>query len=419
MELSMTEIPVSSLDQNNRFDDLRALNVTIHGLSEAFFDRILLHNPASNNPACHRFIELDGNLVSGTSLLRHNIQWYGEIIPAGEIGLVGTLEPYRNRGFSKRLMNSWLETISEENIPFSFLWGIPGFYERFHYYYAYPNHFTPYIVFQRSRTELWESTGSIRNAELSDRWWIQKLYRAYNAGVTGCQVRTGDQWNWYFKVTDGSTFDKHHMWWVPEDPMGGYAFVSAGPSDDILLVREIAAPSRNALKLLVMGLFENYPDIRKLAFFHHPDMPVGKWLYHWGADMRSPEDIWKGSWAGMVRIINLPRLLTCMENTLSSRLANSRFFKTSSPIPIKSESGKALIKISDGQVEIESLDSNARFFIPARVLTPIMTGYQGFDRFRSEVKDIPDDIAEILSVLFPRDIVYMHNLLYIDEGFEY
>jgi len=110
-------------------------------------------------------------------------------------------------------------------------------------------------------------------------------------------------------------------------------------------------------------------------------------------------------------------LLRKMSDRLSDRLSSSRFFNFNGSVSFSSEVGNAELKISDGQVEVDEWDGNSEISIPSRVLTPIMTGYRGFERFRSDLKDITDNVADLLSVLFPRDTVYMHDLLYIDEMF--
>ncbi len=406
----MTESIILSLADDDRLEELRELNKSLHSIDDRFCDRVFLRNPASNRPEYHRFLLEDDRLVAGTSLLRHVVSWYGSKIEIGEIGLVGTYEEHRCKGYATTLMNDWIETMQREGIPFCFLWGIPDFYERFHFYYAYPHHMTPYVSLPKSCTEDWERVGTIREAEIGDRWWVKKLYRAYNADLNGCQVRSDEQWEHYFKVTEEEELCR---WWVPEDPMGGYALVCGDPPK----VWEIASPSLNSARNLVLGLFEAYPGIDRLDICHHPDMPVGSWLYHLGARIASPEDIWKGTWGGMVRIIDPLPLLKGMEDRFDERLAKSRFHNWSGAIALESEVGGAAFDIVKGKTSISELDRKADFMIPARALTPMMTGYRGFERFRAEPKDIPDDTVEVLGVLFQRDKVFMYPLLYIDEGF--
>ena len=404
----MSHITIKSLADENRLDELASLNLIVHSINERFCTNVFELNPSSNKPEYHRYVLDHGRIVAGTSLLRHTLQWYSSTIPAGETGLVGTLEEHRGKGYATALMNDWLDTMRDDGTPLSFLWGIPDFYEKFHYHYAYPNHGTSYVSLPRSCILDWEPAGTIRPATAEDRFWIRKLYRAYNAGLVGCQVRDEKQWEHYFKLTENA---KNVQWWVPEDPLGGYALVAGSPP----AVWEIAAPSPNSLRILVSGIFENRPDLERLDFFHHPDMPIGRWLYRWGARVSSPEDIWKGTWGGMVRLMKPSALLAPMSDKLAERIAASRFFAFIGEIAFQSEVGGAIIDISDGEIKIHENSERTGFQIPARVLTPMMTGYRGFERFRDELKDIPDSIADILAVLFPRDTVFMYTLLYADE----
>ncbi len=416
----MTEKRILSLAEDNRYDELKALNVLIHEDDVGMWDRIFLRNPASNNPEFHYYMTSDGKIIAGTSLIRHKLRWYGSTIDAGEIGLVGTLEEHRKKGYSRDLMNQCLDIMRSEGIPFSFLWGIPNFYEQFHYHYAYPNHFTAYINFPKSCSEKWEKDDELHPAGKDDHAAIQELYNAYNRAVTGSHVRTTEIWEWYFHLTSGKVRSNPAAksgWWILDGTDSGYAFVTESGEGKPSIVRELAATSEVSLKNIVLGIFDEFPNAESLDFYHHPEMPAGRWLYNLGARVRSSENIWKGSWAGMVRINDPARLLRLMVPCLNDRLNESKFHAWSGEFSFSSDVGGAVINIKDGQVGIHNLDGSPRYKIPARVLTPIMTGYQGFDRFRNDLTDLPGEILEIMSVLFPRNIAYMHDLIYIDAEF--
>ncbi len=412
----MTELKISSLDIDNRLDELIAFNLQIHGDTGDFWKRLFVLNPASNRPEYHRFLLDNNGIIAGTSLLRHTIQWYGSTIDAGEIGLVGTLEEHRNNGHATTLMNDRLETMRADKIPISFLWGIPNFYERFHYYYGYPNHSTAYISLPKSCTNGWGPTETIRRAEPGDYQGIKKLYRVYNIDLNGCHVRDDSVWEWYFHLTSGTCKNGKHGWWVLDDPTGGYAFVAAD-ADGVPKVWEIAVSSAGSLRNIVLGLFKEYSELDRLDFHHHPRMPVGEWLYHLGARISSPADIWKGTWGGMVRLNDPVFLLKRMTDKLNERISRSRFFNYTGTIAIECEIGSLIFEITDGQMAIHEYEGKAPVYIPMRVLTPITTGYRSFDRLRVEMGDIPDDVAELLGVLFPGDKVFMYQMLYLDEVF--
>jgi hypothetical protein len=407
-------IPVPSTGIHNladepRLQELLDLNTTIHTISDLLIRRIVEHNPESNNPKFHSFLLENGRIIAGTSLIPHVMNWYGTEIPVGEIGLVGTLEENRKQGHCQALMNNAIDSMRSDGIPLSFLWGIPNFYEHFHYYYAFPNHSTPYVTLPRMCIEGWQATGTLRPAEMSDLWWIQKLYRAYNSELTGTITRSRELWEWIFKVSNKVG---EGAWFVPEDPMGGYILVAGKPPK----VWEIAAPSENSLRNLVLGAFKSFPELDSLGFHLHPDMLIGQWLFRWGAKIQSVEDIWQGTWGGMVRILDAVFLLQTMSSRLNHRLENSRFYKYTGGISIESEVGSVTIKISKGSVDIKPSKSRRKsIHIPASVLTPLLTGYRGFQRYRPDFTDLDKDTSDLLSVLFQRDKTFVYPLLYIDE----
>jgi len=421
MDTNKTIASIHSLKTLDRFDDLMKLNMTVHtDLPERFFRQYVQMNPASNNPAFHRFILHDDKIVAGTSLIQHKIYWHGAEIPASEIGLVGTLEEHRNKGYSTALMNDCLDSMRSDGIPISFLWGIPDFYERFHYYYGYPNHFSAYISLPKSCTEDLNKTGRIRKATSEDLEAIKRIYREYNKAMSGWQIRSDEMWDYYFDLTSR---DEKHAWWVAGAPVKGYAFVGEPVKSgtfacgELPVVQEIGFIDSDEASLidLILGLFHEHPEMEKLDFYHHPKAPIGEWLFRRGAQVRSAEDIWRGSWAGMVRLIDTAKLLSLMTGKFNERLANSRFYKYTSEIPIESEVGGAVISISDGEAIVQNSGKGPGIHIPACVLTPIVTGYHGFERYRNGLTNIPNEIKDILAALFPGDRIFMHHLLYIDE----
>jgi len=407
----MTELVIKSLAEDNRLDELVRLNMHCHDdVEDHIWLRMLVENPESGNPDFHKYLLADDKIVAATSLIPHKLRWYGSSITAGEIGLVGTHTDHRKKGYSTLLMDHFIDKMKDENIPLSFLWGIPGFYEKFHFHYAYPHVWTPYVSFPRSCADGLEKTGTIRPAETGDQWWIKKLYSAYNESLTGSHIRSDELWEWIFRLSFND--DKNVRWWVPEDPMGGYAYIFGDPPS----VREIAAPSQNSLKNLVLGLLEKYPEMQNLYVCHHPDMPIGRWMFRWGARISSTRDIWKGTWGGMVRLIDPVACIRPMEPAINKRLQNSRYFRHTCEISIGTEIGNICLSIRDGEFSVGPVDGKPDIEIPASILTPCVTGYHGIDRHRDSLGHIPSDTMDILSVIFQPGTAYMYDLLYVDAS---
>jgi GNAT superfamily N-acetyltransferase len=409
--MAMETFEIRSLADDDRAEELVSFNTGIHGPPEGVFRRYIQLDPNTSRPDFHKFIVHSDRIVSATSLLPHALGWHGTSISTGEIGLVGTLKEYRRKGLSSHLMEHWLEFMHSNGIVLSFLWGIPNFYEKFHFYYAFPHVATPYVSLPRSCSEGWQSTVPTRDATVDDVSRISELYLTYNSGITGCEIRNHSQWEWIYELTTGKSRGR----WLITTDNSAYALIAG----DRPTVWETAAESGSALKNLVLGIFKEYPDLGILEFRHHPDMPVGRWLYRWGAWVSSPEDIWKGTWGGMVRLVDPLELLCRMAPKLQSRLSESKFFKFTGAVPFNSEVGGGVIDIHDGEVAIEPLTGKAEYVIPASILTPIMTGYRGFERFREDMADLPDRVADLLAVIFPRDVVYSYALGFVNEHFEH
>ena len=80
--------------------------------------------------------EKSGELVSFLCLVP--LKWkYGDVnLKVATVECVGTLKPYRRRGFIKALMEKYEERLREGEYDLSVVWGIPYFYRQFGYEYA-------------------------------------------------------------------------------------------------------------------------------------------------------------------------------------------------------------------------------------------------------------------------------------------
>jgi len=77
--------------------------------------------------------EKSGELVSFLCLVP--LKWkYGDVnLKVATVECVGTLKPYRRRGFIKALMEKYEERLREGEYDLSVVWGIPYFYRQFGY----------------------------------------------------------------------------------------------------------------------------------------------------------------------------------------------------------------------------------------------------------------------------------------------
>src|SRR3972149_9920025 len=114
-------------------------------------------------------------IVSALALIPWKINFCGEILQAAELGFVGTLPQYRNRGMTRILMSHFHDIVEQERFAFSFLQGIPYFYRQFGYEYAVP--LEPHINLKLNRIRGYtEDRLAIRQMTQADLPAVVTLY---------------------------------------------------------------------------------------------------------------------------------------------------------------------------------------------------------------------------------------------------
>ncbi len=78
----------------------------------------------------------NGEIAAHTMLIPRFVQFGDSVLPASEIGVVGTMEQYRSRGYASALMEQAIERMTERGDAVSLIFGIPNFYEKWGYQYA-------------------------------------------------------------------------------------------------------------------------------------------------------------------------------------------------------------------------------------------------------------------------------------------
>jgi len=86
----------------------------------------------------------NGEIAGHLMLIPRTLQFGDSLLPAAEIGVVGTLDTYRGRGYARALMDHALEHMTQRGDAVSIIFGIPNFYEKWGYEYAVGLYLTSY-----------------------------------------------------------------------------------------------------------------------------------------------------------------------------------------------------------------------------------------------------------------------------------
>ncbi len=94
----------------------------------SYFEKRILHSPFDDKLF---YIEDNGNIVSSIILYKREFNFYGKSSICGGIGNVSTLNEYRGRGFSSKILEEIIRYSKDEGYSFLLLFTeINGFYER-------------------------------------------------------------------------------------------------------------------------------------------------------------------------------------------------------------------------------------------------------------------------------------------------
>ena len=116
------------------------LNSAIHDPGVGDMAReLILHHP-DTRPEHWLYVEdtATSQVVSTICLIPWKLRYKDVTLNAGEVGLVGTLEPYRKRGLIRAQFARHAELLQEGGYDLSHIQGIPYFYRQFGYEYAMP-----------------------------------------------------------------------------------------------------------------------------------------------------------------------------------------------------------------------------------------------------------------------------------------
>ena len=132
---------MKSISSKEDVESLVSFNRLIHGEeSDARLIRTLIMEHPYTKPDYFIFIEeeSDKKIVSSLCLIPWIWQFKDIKIRTGEMGFVGTLREYRNKGLIRKLNERFVELLKRDNFLMSHIQGIAYFYKQFGYEYAIP-----------------------------------------------------------------------------------------------------------------------------------------------------------------------------------------------------------------------------------------------------------------------------------------
>jgi hypothetical protein len=297
------------------------------------------------------------------------------------IGGVWTEKEYRNRGYSRRVLEATVVRMQQGDAALSMLYGIRDFYPKFGFATAGPDHFL-------QLTELAEDVSlpagwRVRPFAAEDLPALQRLYAQSTAHAVGAAVRSATAKPWK-SLQALKAEDSRKVCRVVEGPQGqvaGYAWRSKEfwyvehydrywPGS--LVLAEVVAEGPAAADAVLAAcrawaaeeIAGGNTKIKRVDIGLAPEGPLAT-----AAMYQSAEFVRHCSPCGsaMARVLNVPRLLKSLLPELQARLRASRI-SYSGVIHLQTDLGDAVLKMAPDRIAVDAGEADGgRKASPAEV----------------------------------------------------
>lgn len=386
---------------------LAAFNGQIFGEPVAGMTRRLIFDHPMSRLDYWLYIEDEQSqqIVSTLALIPHHWRYEDVTLKAGEMGIVATLDSYRNRGLVRALAARHRELLNEGDFDLSPIQGIPYFYRQFGYEYALPLeagwHIENRDVPEVSPDEL--AAYSIRPATSADIPALMRFFDESTQPLDIAAVRSEALWHFLLEDSPG-TATEGQVWMVlagDGGPLGYFRIVFEGFGVG-LIVGETSRFSHKAApvvlhRLKTLAIERGKPGIR----FNLPiDNDLLRTAQCFGAHDR-------GTYKWQIMLPDIPRLLTRIKPVLERRIAASPFAGLTQTACINLYREAYDLEFVAGQlraVNAVGYRDGGSIRIPPMAFTPLLLG----DRTREELAACYPDVsiwgqaAHLIDVLFPK-----------------
>lgn len=345
----------------------------------------------------------DEEMVSQLGLREYQMRFGSAQLKLGGIDGVGTREEYRNKGYSRRVMEHTIAFMNENGYDVSMLFGIPNFYHKFGYATVIPE---TYVEFDTKDVPAAVSTYQVRKFQTEDTPKVVELYSTNNAERTGTPLRTEIGWKEFTRR--GGIVPDPYVVFNEADTVVGYFVCDADSTKKDMIARsctlfDIGYQDRTIFETIVHFLAHSveYTSAERIRCAIPADHPFAIFCRRYGCrtNTYTPKDH-----MGMMRIINQSSTLQKITGELEKRLRRSAHLSEwSGKILISTDLGQDCFKIDQGSVaHTNSRENGFHLEIPQDKLIQLMMGRRSIEDLAVE----PDvwvnvGIIPVLDTLFP------------------
>ena len=396
---------LKSIANQDDVDRLAAFNGHIFGQDVAEMTRsLILHHPPAR-PEYWLYIEdeSNGQIVSSLALIPWEWRYEDVTLKSGEMGVVGTLDSYRNRGLVRALDAHFKELLREGEFDLSHIQGIPYFYRQFDYEYAMPLEANWQIELPNIPAAPPDSPYRFRLATADDIPALMRLYGEAARSLDISTVRDADIWHCIFGHPAESALASE-IWMLLDaesQPVGYWRIPNHGFGNGLIVSETSRLSHLAGIALLQhlksLALERNKPNIRLNLPDTNDLLQVAR---GWGA--HNP-----GTYAWQIHLVDVARLLCKLTPVLERRIDSSLFAGLSQQVNLNLyretvelhfERGKLLAVTNIGYQE------GGEIRIPPPLFAPLLLGYRTREELRESHPDVAiwGQSAHLIDVLFPK-----------------
>lgn len=386
---------------------IAAFNGQIFGDMVAGMTRSLIHHHPASRPDYWLFVEDEatGQIVSSLALIEWTWRYEDVTLKSGEMGIVGTLDSYRNRGLIRQQVARHHELLRRDGFDLSHIQGIPYFYRQFGYEYAMPLE----AGWQIELRDIPDAAGDepavyqVRRATCDDVPALMRLYDEANTALDIRTVRDEATWRYLLQHTAGTEMEAET--WLLLDAnqhIVGYWRIALHGFGTGLIVSETSRLRTDACETLLRWL--KAAAIEREKPYIRFNLPVSNDLLR-AARYRGARDA--GTYTWQMHIVDAASLLRKLAPVLERRVAASPFAGLTKTLVINLYREAVELRFEDGklsQVQAVGFREWGDINLPPLLLAPLVLGY----RSREELEHMYPDVgmrgeAKFLAdVLFPR-----------------
>lgn len=353
--------------------------------------------------------EAAGRVVSSLCLIPWTWRYGAAVLPAGELGIVGTLAEYRRRGLIREQMRFFKQRLAERGCLVSHIQGIPYYYRQFGYQYALPLDGGLRLTLRQIPTPP-ATPFTFRAATPADAPALTGLYDDAARDLAFHVQRDEDLWRYILSYTEGGDTESDTV--IVEDSarnVTGYVrlphhhFGEEQPiSETSRLSREAALATLYYVKTVAEQ--RGKPGVRLC-------LPTSCSLMALARHMTTSE---YATYAFQIHVPDMAGLLRALTPVFEQRIAQSLFAGLTQDVQLSLYRETIVLRFQSGRladVASAGFTGRADISFPPDAFIPLLFGWRSLDEQRRAFPDVGVAPAQRLLVetLFPVVESFMHN----------